>query len=145
MGRMTRQQSIFRLENDPLLVCSADPIFAGCGLAFGLWGDTERNRISVALEEALANALYHGNLEVASELRERDPRSMSGTIDVRRGQSPYRERHIEVEAEFSAKRAVFVIRDEARLRPHDLARSYRPGQPDEALRPRYPADAGVHG
>ena len=111
LGRMTKQQSTFRLENDPQLFAPLIQYLQDEAAQFGLWGDAERNRISVALEEALANALYHGNLEVTSELREQDLQSYNRTVGARRDQSPYRERQIEVEAEFSRERAVFVIRD----------------------------------
>ena len=109
---MTKQQSVFRLENDPRWFAPLIQHLQDGAAQFGLWGDAERNRISVALEEALANALYHGNLEIGSELRERDLPAYYQTIAIRRGQSPYRERRIVVEAEFSTERAVFVIRDE---------------------------------
>ena len=112
MDRVTKQQSTFRLENDPLLFAPLIQHLQDGAAQFGLWGDAERNRISVALEEALANALYHGNLQVASELRERNPQAYCRAIDSRRGQSPYRERRIEVHADFSFDRAVFVVRDE---------------------------------
>jgi CheY-like chemotaxis protein len=41
----------------------------------GLCDETESIRVSVALEEALNNAIFHGNLELHSELREDDPRA----------------------------------------------------------------------
>ena len=112
MGRMTKQQNTFRLENDPLLFGPLIQFLQDGAAQFGLWGDAERNRISVALEEALTNALYHGNLEIDSDLRERNVQAYHLIVGGRRGQSPYRERRIEVEAEFSADRAVFVVRDE---------------------------------
>jgi anti-sigma regulatory factor (Ser/Thr protein kinase) len=112
MGRMTKSQSTFSLENDPLLFAPLIQFLQDGAAQFGLWGDNERNRIGVALEEALANALYHGNLEVGSELREHDLPAYYETISVRRGQSPYRDRRIEVEAEFSFARASFTVRDD---------------------------------
>ena len=112
MGRLTKLRNAFRLENDPLLFAPLIQYLQDGAAQFGLWGDAERNRISVALEEALTNALYHGNLEIDSDLRERNLQAYHLTVGGRRGQSPYRERRIEVEAEFSAERAVFVVRDE---------------------------------
>jgi anti-sigma regulatory factor (Ser/Thr protein kinase) len=66
----------------------------------------------VALEEALANALYHGNLEVSSSLREDDDRAYYALVEQRVRESPYRDRRIHVEAKLSREQAVFVIRDE---------------------------------
>ena len=48
-----------------------------------LWDETERIRIGVSLEEAIANALYHGNLEVSSELRETDHNAYCELVDGR--------------------------------------------------------------
>jgi anti-sigma regulatory factor (Ser/Thr protein kinase) len=69
-------------------------------------------RVGVALEEALVNALFHGNLEVDSELREQDNEAYHAVAEERRGQSPYRNRKIFVDAHLSREKAVFVIRDE---------------------------------
>ena len=53
------------------------------------------------MEEALANALYHGNLEVGSELRDEDDEAYYALVQERRRQSPYRDRRIHVEAKLS--------------------------------------------
>jgi CheY-like chemotaxis protein len=78
----------------------------------GLCSVPERTRIAVALQEALSNALYHGNLEVNSELRDADPKRYDELIERRRTTEPYQHRGIHVEARLSRDKAVFVIRDE---------------------------------
>ena len=77
-----------------------------------LCDEADRTRIGVALEEALANALYHGNLEVRSELRGEDDEAYRGLILKRLRQPPYRDRRIHVEVRMSRENATFVIRDE---------------------------------
>jgi anti-sigma regulatory factor (Ser/Thr protein kinase) len=74
--------------------------------------EADRTRIGVALEEALVNALYHGNLEVGSELRGEDDEAYRGLILERLNQPPYRDRRIHVEVKISRENAIFVIRDE---------------------------------
>jgi anti-sigma regulatory factor (Ser/Thr protein kinase) len=74
--------------------------------------ESDRTRIGVALEEALANALYHGNLEVGSELRGEDDDAYRGLILERLKQPPYRDRRIHVEVKMSRDQATFVVRDE---------------------------------
>jgi CheY-like chemotaxis protein len=78
----------------------------------GLCGETERIRIGVALQEALINAWYHGNLEVSSELREEDPKRFVELIEERRQIAPYCQRVVRVEARLCRAEATFVIRDE---------------------------------
>ncbi len=112
MGCMTLYHSQFVLENDPslfapLVTCLQDSISH-----MGLCDDTDRTRVGVALEEALSNALYHGNLEVDSELRDEDDRAYHELVRQRTGQSPYCHRRIHVRAELSLQQAVFEIRDE---------------------------------
>lgn len=72
---------------------------------------TTRLRIGLALEEALLNALYHGNLEVSSELKELPDNSFYDQAAQRQKEVPYRERRIEVTASTTTKETRFVIRD----------------------------------
>jgi CheY-like chemotaxis protein len=68
--------------------------------------------MAVALNEALINAIHHGNLEVSSELRSKDDAPYFDLIAQRRLESPYRERRVHVLARESATEAVYMIRDE---------------------------------
>ncbi len=57
------------LENDPTLIA---PLVERVQREFADWDTRDEmacSRVGVALQEALTNALYHGNLEVSSELR----------------------------------------------------------------------------
>lgn len=69
-------------------------------------------RVAVALREALSNAIVHGNLEVASELRERDDGSYCDTIHARQHEEPYEDRHVHISARETRFEARYVIRDE---------------------------------
>src|SRR5437588_6832227 len=79
-----------------------------------LCGDSRRLHVGVALEEALTNALYHGNLEVSSALRQDgDTGAYRRLADARRRQAPYRDRRVHVRARLAAAvGAVIVVRDE---------------------------------
>jgi CheY-like chemotaxis protein len=74
--------------------------------------ETERLRVGLALEEALANAYYHGNLEVARALGKAERRDYDELAQKRLTESPYQQRRIHVTARISRQEAVFVIRDE---------------------------------
>jgi CheY-like chemotaxis protein len=74
--------------------------------------ETERLRVGLALEEALANAYYHGNLEVARTLGKADRQAYEELANKRQSEAPYQQRRIHVAARISRQEAVFVIRDE---------------------------------
>jgi CheY-like chemotaxis protein/anti-sigma regulatory factor (Ser/Thr protein kinase) len=70
-------------------------------------------QVSTALDEALVNAIVHGNLEVSSELREVDNgREYRRLTLERRQQLPYSQRTVFVSAELTRTQVEFVIRDE---------------------------------
>jgi CheY-like chemotaxis protein/anti-sigma regulatory factor (Ser/Thr protein kinase) len=69
-------------------------------------------RIGVAIAEALSNAIYHGNLELSSELRVADCERFYQLAVVRASEMPYAERKLRVTAEVSAHTAKYVIVDE---------------------------------
>lgn len=109
--------SEFVLDNDTALVY---PLVDHCQqlvTRMKICDETDRIRVGVALEEALLNALYHGNLELDSEaLREARTGMINGAatnpIDERRSRSPYAERKIRVRISVSQNEAHFSIRDE---------------------------------
>ncbi len=75
-------------------------------------GEHERMRVAVALEEALVNAYYHGNLEVSSELLRESPAAFYRLAEERRRQPPYCDRRIRVSARVSAAEAHYIIEDD---------------------------------
>jgi anti-sigma regulatory factor (Ser/Thr protein kinase) len=87
----------------------------------GLCDEATGIRVCVALEEALNNALFHGNLELSSELREGDRDAYRKLIRQRQTTAPYRDRSIHVDVRVSRSKGSFVIRDEGPgFDPHDL-------------------------
>lgn len=112
MGAMTKSQCTFVLENDFTLIAPLiSRVQQDCN-HMDLCDDAENTRVGVALEEALANALYHGNLEVDSELREHDDKTYWALAEERANQPPFCDRRIYVTAELSRDEAVFEIRDD---------------------------------
>ena len=111
LGRMVRNDCSFVLENDLLLIPPLVHYLHACLRSVGMHDDSSGIRICVALEEALSNAIFHGNLELNSDLRE-NPQVYRETIADRRTRSPYRDRNVYVDAHFTRKDASFTIRDE---------------------------------
>jgi CheY-like chemotaxis protein/anti-sigma regulatory factor (Ser/Thr protein kinase) len=112
LAGMTRRGSQFVLENDPSLVPPLVALLREDLMEVGLCDVTGATRAGIAIEEALLNALYHGNLEVSSDLRENGDEEFHKLADERRRQPPYRDRRIRVAARMSQTRAAFVIADE---------------------------------
>jgi CheY-like chemotaxis protein/anti-sigma regulatory factor (Ser/Thr protein kinase) len=109
---MQQTHADFILENDIALI---PPLinFLKLNLARRRFLDeTSLIRVTVALREALMNAIIHGNLQVSSELRDNDLDAYYCMIETRRKQSPFMERHVQVHAAETADEARYVIRDE---------------------------------
>jgi CheY-like chemotaxis protein len=68
--------------------------------------------LGVALHEAMTNAILHGNLELSSDLKEKDEKEFYRLADERRAQDPYQKRRISVRSVLTRSEATFVIRDE---------------------------------
>jgi CheY-like chemotaxis protein len=112
LAHMVQSHCSLVLENDCTLVEALVRYLQDCIVQMGLCGEAECIRVGMALEEALVNALYHGNLAVNSELRGEDDAAFYEVAAERARQSPYRERHIYVGVDLSRLEATFTIRDE---------------------------------
>jgi CheY-like chemotaxis protein/anti-sigma regulatory factor (Ser/Thr protein kinase) len=112
MGCMTRTECSFVLDSDPELIGPLAAHLQEEAARIGLCDEVEGTRLGVAVEEALKNALYHGTLELGDQLHEEDREAFEALLAERRGQAPYRGRHVHVAAEISPDGARFVIRDE---------------------------------
>jgi anti-sigma regulatory factor (Ser/Thr protein kinase) len=80
--------------------------------SFGVLSDREQMPISIALEEALTNAMVHGNLEVSSALRNLDDDSFEQLLAIRSHKRPYGTRRVEITAVYTHDEARFTICDE---------------------------------
>jgi CheY-like chemotaxis protein len=94
---------------------------------------TSRLRIGLALEEALLNALYHGNLEVSSALKELPDRSFYDQAAQRQQELPYSARRIEVVATVTPHEARVIICDGGA--GFDVANLPDPTDPENLNRP----------
>jgi CheY-like chemotaxis protein len=104
--------AVFVLDNDEVLIKSLATHLQQMLRCLPLADETDRLRVGLALEEALTNACYHGNLEVGATVGQADRRAQEELARQRRGELPYRDRRIRVSAQISRDEAVFVIRDE---------------------------------
>ena len=112
MERLVADECTFVLENDPRLIASFVRYLRQGLRGVGLCEEPDHMRISIAVEEALLNAYYHGNLEVDSKLREGNDNEYQALARQRREEFPYCDRRITIKAMYSDSEAVFVIRDD---------------------------------
>ena len=89
--------------------------------------------MGVALEEALLNGIYHGNLEVSSDLKQDDDDAFNRLAARRRREEPYCQRRLHVHVRLDSETAVFVIRDEGP--GFDLSKVPDPTDPENLLLP----------
>jgi DNA-binding NarL/FixJ family response regulator len=117
MRRSVNSRHKFQLDNDPVL-CATFIEFVQQTLHRMAFCDVaDRLHVAVALEEALMNAICHGNLEMPpAELptvrRQLHESGTSQLIVERRSENRYRNRHILVGFDVTPGRAQFVIRDQ---------------------------------
>jgi len=109
---VTRLEYQFVLENDCALIPVLVRFLQGHLSRLQICNETSRSRVGVALEEALLNAMYHGNLECASELRQHSDDAYLRQADERRQQAPWSRRRIHFTATITRTEATFVVRDE---------------------------------
>jgi len=74
---------------------------------------SQHMQIAMSLDEAIVNAIVHGNLEIDSEIREHDDGQLYfKTIDKRRRTPPYCDRRVLFRVEANREEVTFIIRDE---------------------------------
>jgi anti-sigma regulatory factor (Ser/Thr protein kinase) len=77
-----------------------------------LFDDNDIVRISTALQEALVNAIEHGNLELRSDLRESVDGEYTRLARERAMVAPYKDRRVHVSVRVTRQSAEWFIRDE---------------------------------
>jgi CheY-like chemotaxis protein len=102
----------FTLRNDLVMIEAAVQHYQQALRALPLGDETERLRVGIAVEEALKNAYYHGNLEVRSVPPGGDGWDRDQAAAARLGEAPYADRQIRVYAQITRTEAVFKVRDD---------------------------------
>jgi CheY-like chemotaxis protein len=109
---LTGCEAHFRIGNDPALIPPLvgylkDSRFRVCGS-----DETALVRITMALREAVLNAMHHGNLELSSALREGEGREYHRLARERMAQPAYSDRRVHVRATDTQEGSTYVVRDE---------------------------------
>ncbi len=112
MQRMESMKARFVLTSEPRLLTSLVGHLQRTLNDMNLFQESDRLRVGVALEEALLNAAYHGNLEISSELREQDHSAYYDLARERTQLPPFASRQIYVDVDFSRDCVEYVVKDE---------------------------------
>lgn len=102
----------FALDNDPGLIPSLISYIQSLVCSTELCDDSSVIRICIAMEEALRNAMFHGNLELTSEQREGDPVVYQQLVDERMAAEPFAGRKLFVTIRVNRDKGTFIIRDQ---------------------------------
>jgi CheY-like chemotaxis protein/anti-sigma regulatory factor (Ser/Thr protein kinase) len=107
----------FQLDNDPALIAPLVDLIQQMLIGIRFCDSTERMHVGVALEEALLNALLHGNLELSKEDAHEARKLLrqgivADCIRDRASASPYRERCTRVDVDLTFDAATFKICDQ---------------------------------
>lgn len=108
-----RMQAEFELENDLSLVYPmTEKIQQMVSWAYGDYNDSYCFQLAISLEEALTNAIIHGNLEISSTLRADAEAIYEGLIKQRPLEMPFSQRRAKVRVALDREQLSLVIRDQ---------------------------------
>lgn len=102
----------FVVDNDPVFIAGFVLSLQRHLVREAILDELSAQRLTGAVDEALQNACFHGNLEVDSSLRDRTDDSFSRLAERRRKESPYRERRIHVSMHVEDDEVRVTIGDE---------------------------------
>ncbi|TWU36129.1 ATP-binding response regulator [Novipirellula artificiosorum] len=106
----------FTLDSKPALIDPLVNLMQQVAGGLHLCDDVERARIGMAVQQALLNAMFHGNLELSrQQMLDDEEIAVEGEaslVESRLNESPYADRKIHFRANLGLHRLEFIIRDE---------------------------------
>ena len=105
-------ESHFTLENDPSLISPLIAYLQNQLETMRLSNQLQITRIGMAIYESLTYAIYHGNLELETDLRQSDEAIFCRLAVERRGDEPYASRRVRFSSRFSDTEVRFVVSDD---------------------------------
>jgi CheY-like chemotaxis protein/anti-sigma regulatory factor (Ser/Thr protein kinase) len=123
----------YHLASDRELLSAAVTELQDLGQTCGAFNDQELTRIGVALEEALSNAMIHGNLEISSEIRAREDGSYEELIRTRKADPAYGDRRVRLHCRYTPREVRFEISDDGP--GFDVSQVPDPTDPANFLKP----------
>lgn len=109
---ITSSENHFVLDNNISMIRALQQRILDSMKMFGVASDCDEMRVSLVLEEAFANAIYHGNLELSSELKEAEDGLFHSLANERARSAPWCNRRVRLTERVDHEQAVIVIEDE---------------------------------
>lgn len=110
---LTGMAAKFELQNDVSLVFPlTEEVQRLVAQVYGDYDETFRFQLAISMEEALTNAIVHGNLEISSESRVSSDTLYYDLIAERTSKLPYCARRVFFSVTLSRERLWFEVRDE---------------------------------
>jgi CheY-like chemotaxis protein len=129
LARVTRRETDFVLKNDEDLIIPLVSLINDDIQSIGTLDPTSRMQVCVALQEALSNAIFHGNLEVNCGLRQENIEEFALQTGLRLIQEPYSSRRVRLHAQIDRETVRFLVADDGP--GYDTAILRRPIEPND--------------
>lgn len=117
ISTLQENKFVFRLENDASLISPLVGLLMQVASGMELIGGTGLVRMGTAIEHAVVNAMFRGNLELGPSVTPPHPAlvyedATTELIEKRKQSSPYKERRVHVEAIAKKSEIRILVRDE---------------------------------
>lgn len=112
MHTLANCQCRFNLQNDPDLIGPLVSHFQEMLRCLPLADESERLRVGIAVKHAVLNGLYHGNLELSSDITDVTSAEVASLVEERLADQRYVGRKLVVDARLSPESAEFHIHHE---------------------------------
>ena len=99
----------YEIQNDVELIW---PLIEQLQSSLPHWTVPDHMQIGMALDEAITNAIYHGNLEVESKLKDAEEDAFFQLVRQRNSEAPFCERVVKIEAAFAPDEFQISITDQ---------------------------------
>ncbi len=123
------EQTLVRLPSRPHWIEPTVEFLRQKAVLCGVCQETRSRKLLLALQEALANAVIHGNLELSSELKEKGDSSFAEALAQRVGDSVLAGRVVDVLVEYDGRCCRWIITDQGK--GFDVARAMQRLESDD--------------
>jgi len=106
-------KSVYKIPVDPSIINPIAYHLAKDLVPSGLCNNTTAGNITLALQESLTNAMFHGNLEIPSLIREESGvRGYNIEIEKKKDDERFRNRIVTITYELTCEYAEYIVEDE---------------------------------